>query len=141
MVNDKVKCSFCEITAGKLVSTKVYETKNSLSFAPLKKHIISKGHMIIIPKKHYKDIYDIPKQELYPLMDTIKTISQKLKEKYNANGINLLHASGKVAQQSCFHFHIHLIPRYKKDGLNTWPKTGYKEKNFSEVYKEITNLL
>ncbi len=134
------ECSFCKIITGKLPSNKIYENENVLAFAPLKEHIIAKGHMLLIPKKHYVDIYDIPKEELHYLVDAIKTISQKLKEKLNAGGINVLHASGKVAQQSCFHFHFHLIPRYKDDGLDTWPKTGYKEGNFPDVYKEIANL-
>lgn len=134
------ECSFCKIIAGKLPSTKIYENENVLAFAPLKEHVIAKGHMLVIPKKHYVDIYDIPKEELHHIIDAVKIISQKLKEKYNAEGINILHASGKVAQQSCFHFHIHLIPRYKNDGLDTWPETGYKEGNFPEVYKEIANL-
>jgi len=132
--------SFCKIITGKLPSNKIYENEYVLVFAPLKEHIIAKGHMLVIPKKHYADIYDIPKVELYNIMDVVKTISQKLREKFNADGINILHASGKVAQQSCFHFHIHLIPRYKDDGLDTWPETGYKEGNFPEVYKEIANL-
>ncbi len=134
------ECSFCKIIAGKLHSNKIYGNENCLVFAPLKENIIAKGHMLVIPKKHYADIYDIPKVELHRIIDAVKTISQKLKEKYNADGINFFHASGKVAQQSCFHFHIHLIPRYKDDGLDTWPKTGYKEGNFPEVYKEIANL-
>ena len=134
------ECSFCKIIAGKLPSNKIYENENVLAFAPLKDTIISKGHMLVIPKKHYENIYDIPKDELHHIIDVVKIISQKLKEKFNAEGINILHASGKVAQQSCFHFHIHLIPRYKGDGLDTWPETGYKEDNFPEVYKEIANL-
>ncbi|MBU0979306.1 MAG: HIT domain-containing protein [Nanoarchaeota archaeon] len=134
------ECSFCKIVAGKLPTNKIYENENVLAFAPLKEHVIAKGHMLVIPKSHYSDFYDIPKAELHHIVDAIKTISQKLKEKCNAKGINILHASGKVAQQSCFHFHIHLIPRYKDDGLDTWPETGYKEDNFPEVYKEIGNL-
>ena len=134
------ECNFCKIIEGKLPSTKIYENENVLVFAPLKDGIIAKGHMLVIPKKHYADIYDIPKEELHHIIDAVKTISQKLKEKFNAEGINILHASGKVAQQSCFHFHIHLIPRYKDDGLDTWPETGYKEGNFPDVYKEIANL-
>jgi histidine triad (HIT) family protein len=127
---------FCKIIAEKLPSNKIYETENVLVFAPLKNDIIAKGHLLVIPKKHYADIYDITKKDLHCTIDVIKTISQKLKEKLNAEGINLFHASGKVAQQSCFHFHIHLIPRYKNDGLDVWPKTGYKENNFPEVYKK-----
>jgi histidine triad (HIT) family protein len=134
------ECSFCKIIAGKLPSNKIYENEKVLAFAPLKDTIISKGHMLVIPKKHYENIYDIPKDELHHIMDVVKIISQKLKVKFNAEGINILHASGKVAQQSCFHFHIHLIPRYKGDGLDTWPETGYKEGNFPDIYKEIANL-
>lgn len=134
------ECSFCKIVAGKLPTPKVYENKNVLAFAPLKEHIISKGHLLVIPKKHYVDIYDIPKEELNNIMIAVKTIAKRLKQKYGAEGINILHASGKVAQQSCFHFHIHLIPRYKDDGLDTWPKTGYKESNFPGTYKEIKEL-
>jgi len=134
------ECSFCKIIAGKLPSNKIYENENVLVFAPLKDTIISKGHMLVIPKKHYENIYDIPKEELHHIMDVVKIISQKLKSEFSAEGINILHASGKVAQQSCFHFHIHLIPRYKDDGLDTWPETGYKEGNFPEVYNEIANL-
>ncbi len=134
------ECSFCKIIAGKLPSYKIYENENVLVFAPLQEHIIAKGHMLVIPKKHYVDFYDIPKGELHHVVDAVKIISQKLKKKYNAGGINILHASGKIAQQSCFHFHIHLIPRYKDDGLNTWPNTGYKEGNFPEVYTTIADL-
>ncbi len=135
-----VECSFCKIVIGKSPTNKIYENEKVLAFAPLKENIIAKGHMLVIPKKHYVDFYDIPKEELHHIVDAIKTISQKLKEKYNAEGINLLHASGKAAQQSCFHFHIHLIPRYKEDGLDTWPNTGYREGNFSKVYQEIKEL-
>ena len=55
------ECSFCKIIAGKLSSNKAYENENVLAFAPLKEHIIAKGHMLVIPKKHYADFYDIPK--------------------------------------------------------------------------------
>ena len=134
-------CTFCKLITGALSSNKVYETEKVLVFAPLKEGIIAKGHLLIIPKKHYENIYDIPNEELFFLMKTIKIISQKLKEHFKSEGINILHASGKAAQQSSFHFHFHLIPRYKDDGLDTWPKTYYKEKNFPEIYEKIADLL
>lgn len=134
-------CSFCKIIKGELPSNKIYENSHVYVFAPLKEDIISKGHMLIIPKKHYENIYDITNEELEHVVEVAKHIAEKLKEKYKAEGINLLHASGKAAQQSAFHFHMHLIPRYEKDGLNTWPETGYEEKNYPDVYKEIKKLL
>lgn len=135
------ECTFCKIVAGKLPTNLVYEDKDVFVFSPLKEHVIAKGHMLVIPKQHYADIYDIPKIKLATLMSVIKKIAAALKKKYGAEGINILHASGTVAQQSCFHFHIHLIPRYEGDGLNTWPDTGYKETNFPDVYKNIRKLL
>ncbi|VVB59658.1 HIT domain protein [uncultured archaeon] len=134
------KCVFCKIVKGKLPYHKVYENESVLAFAPLKEDIIAKGHMLVITKKHFADIYDISQKELHQVMDAIKIISQKLKEKYNAEGTNILHASGKVGQQSVFHFHVHLVPRYKGDKIDTWPKTGYKEGNFPGVYEEIKDL-
>lgn len=134
-------CSFCKIIKGDLPSNKIYENNNVYVFAPLKDAIISKGHMLIIPKKHYENIYEMPKKEIGYVMTTTKDIAEKLKEKYKAKGINLLHASGKAAQQSVLHFHIHLIPRYEEDGLDTWPNTGYEENNYEEVYKEIKAIV
>ena len=78
-----IECSFCKIIVGKLSSNKIYETEKILAFAPLKEDIIAKGHMLVIPKKHYADFYDIPKEELHHIVDAIKIISQKLKQKYN----------------------------------------------------------
>jgi len=135
-----VECKFCGIIVGKFPTNKVYENEHILAFSPLKEHIIAKGHLLLVPKKHYVDVYDIPLEELHHIIDAVKIIAQKLKQQYHAEGINILHASGKVAQQSCFHFHLHLIPRYKDDCLDTWPKTGYTECHFPEVYLEIAKL-
>lgn len=133
-------CSFCKIIKGELPNNKIYENDHTYVFAPLREDILSKGHMLIIPKKHYETIYDMPKEELGYVVETAKYVAEKLKDKYKAEGINLLHASGKAAQQSAFHFHMHLIPRYGNDGLDTWPNTGYEENNYSDVYKEIKKL-
>ena len=135
-----MECNFCKIVSGILPSYKIYEDKNTLAFAPLKEDIISPRHLVLIPKNHYNDIYDISKEELIHIILATKTIAQKLKERYKAEGINILHASGQAAQQSSFHFHLHLIPRYEDDGLDTWPNTGYKENDFPNIYEEMLNL-
>src|SRR3989344_7693685 len=98
---------------------------------------ISRGHSLIIPKKHFKNIFDIDDKELKDIIITTKKISKLLKDKLNADGVNILHASGKSAQQSVFHFHLHLVPRYKNDRLDTWPKSNYQEKSLKEVYQKI----
>jgi len=132
------KCIFCKIVKKKTPSLTVYEDKFVMAFAPLKETSIGKGHILVIPKKHYQDIYDIPDEYLCKIIIATKKISKSLKIKFKANGINILHASGRVGQQSVFHFHLHLIPRFKNDGLNTWPKTNYKvSDDFESIYREM----
>src|SRR3989344_2065590 len=124
-------CIFCKIINSEIPSTKLFEDKTVLVIAP--KEAESKGHMLIMPKKHYENIFDIPEKELGKIMEVIKKISSKLKENWNIQGINLLHASGNAAQQSVQHFHIHLIPRFGEDGVNAWPKFEYEDKNRDKI--------
>lgn len=128
-------CIFCKIVKGEEKSNKVYETDKILAILDV--NPISKGHLLVIPKEHYKDIFDISETILKEIIISIKKISEMVKENLGARGVNILHASREEAQQSVFHFHIHLVPRYKDDGLDTWPKSEYKELNFEEVAKKI----
>jgi histidine triad (HIT) family protein len=95
------------------------------------------GHCLLIPKKHYKDIYSIDDKHARMLLPAAKKISLVLKQKLGASGINILHASGKTAQQSVFHFHIHIVPRYKNDKLDAWLKSNYVNKDIECVYRRI----
>ncbi|MHA1873838.1 MAG: HIT family protein [Candidatus Heimdallarchaeaceae archaeon] len=127
-------CIFCQIINGK-EALKIYEDKKTVCLLDI--NPISCGHCLIIPKKHFKNIFDINDDYLKDVISTSKKVSELLKQKLNATGVNILHASGKSAQQSVFHFHLHVVPRYKNDGLDTWPKSDYKEKSLKEVYQKI----
>ncbi len=135
------ECILCKIAQGIEKSYIVYNNKYVLACAPTLNTIISKRHLILMPKKHFETIYDIPENDLFELIKAAKSIALKLKSKFNADGINILHASGAVAQQSVLHFHFHLIPRYQNDNLNTWPNTGYKELNYPNIYLEMKNIV
>ncbi len=118
-------CIFCKIIKGELEVKKVYETDSILAFIP--KDQVSKGHTLVIPKEHYENIFEIPKKKLEEVMEASKILSKKLQEELKATGVNLLHASGKDAQQSVFHFHVHVVPRYPNDGLDLWIKAGIEK--------------
>jgi len=135
------ECTFCKIVENTISSNKIYENESLLIFPPLKEGIIAKGHMLVIPKKHYENMYDIPSEELNNVIQAIQSVAKNLKKTFHAEGINILHASGEVAQQSIFHFHMHLIPRYKDDGLDLWPNTGYNENNFLDVYNQLKKTI
>jgi histidine triad (HIT) family protein len=122
---------------GEIPAWKVYENEKVLAFLTIEP--ISKGHLLVIPKKHFENIWDIKEDYLKEIIWAVREISNKLKKNLNATGVNILHASGKDAQQSVFHFHLHLVPRYKNDKMDTWPKSDYKELNFDKITKKIKN--
>ena len=132
-------CIFCKIVKGKIPANKIYENEKVLAFLDISP--VSKGHILIIPKKHFENIYEIEDGYLKEIISLAKIIAESLKKSLNTSGINILHASGKNAQQSVFHFHIHLVPRYKDDKLDIWPKSDYKELNLDEIKNKIAKKI
>ena len=133
------ECVFCKIINREIPANIVYENGKVLAFLDI--NPINRGHTLIVPKKHYGDVYDITEDYLRETVAAAKKISEAVKRGLGAEGVNILHASGEAAQQSVFHFHIHLVPRYEDDGLNTWPKSDYKEEDFEKVAGEIRSEL
>jgi len=113
-------CIFCKIVNKQAPRNVVYEDKTVLAIVPIRQ--IIKGHTLLIPKSHFENIFDIDKEVFAEFAKVLKELSIKLVKENNATGINLLSASGKDAQQSVFHFHFHLVPRYPNDGLDMWIK-------------------
>jgi len=124
-------CIFCKIVSGEISSFKVYEDEEFLAFLDV--NPIARGHTLLIPKKHFENIFDIPEDVLEGLILRAKRVSGVLQQGLGASGVNLLHASGQSAQQSVFHFHLHLVPRFENDGLDTWPNSSYSEEDFENV--------
>ena len=108
-------CLFCKIVKGEIPAAKIYEDENVLAFLDVNPD--SKGHTLVIPKQHAQDIFDIEKESLQKVFIAAKIIAQKLKDSLRADGINLMQANGKAANQVVMHFHLHLIPRYQNDSL------------------------
>ncbi|MDI6691471.1 MAG: HIT domain-containing protein [Candidatus Bathyarchaeota archaeon] len=98
----------------------------------------SEGHALIIPKKHHETIYEIPDKELKRIIIVAKKLAKLYKRVLAAKAINLLQASGSEAQQDVFHFHMHLVPRHERDGLNLWYRSKPKIKaEFDETLQKI----
>lgn len=131
-------CIFCKIIAGEIPAHKVWENEKVLAFLDV--NPIAKGHTLVIPKKHFVDVFDIELDYLKEIIAVAQKIAGDIKQNLGATGVNLLNASGKDAQQSVFHFHMHIIPRYENDGLNTWPNSNYKEDSFEKITKKILGL-
>ncbi len=128
-------CIFCKIVNGEIDSEKIYENENVLAFLDI--FPATEGHTIIIPKKHYEDIFNIPKDVLKENIEVAQKISFLLKEKLGAEGINLINSNNKIAQQDVPHYHIHVIPRYSRDEFEIVFKDKTKNKNLKETAKKI----
>jgi histidine triad (HIT) family protein len=116
-------CVFCQIIKGEVPNRGIImDNEDVIALIPL--NPVAKGHTLLIPKKHCENILDCDDQVLEILGKEVKILAKKLIEENNATGFNLLNANGKDAQQSVFHLHLHLVPRYPNDGLDLWIKQG-----------------
>ena len=109
-------CVFCKIINKEIPSEIIDETEDIIAIVPLGQ--VSKGHTLLIPKKHFENILDCDEETLALLAKETKRLAKMLIEKNGATGFNLLNANGKDAQQSVFHLHLHIVPRYPGDGLD-----------------------
>lgn len=131
-------CIFCKIANKEIPSNIVYE--NDLVMAILDVSPVSLGHVLIIPKKHAENIYDIKEEYLKEIILTAKKIALGYKKIFNINDVQLIHNAGKNAQQEVFHFHLHLIPRAEGDGINlSIPKNDSLKEKFAEFMDRINN--
>ena len=109
-------CIFCKIVNGEIPSYKVYEDNKYLAFLDISQ--TTKGHTLLIPKKHYSNLLELETSEYSDLLSVIKKIALGIKKETNALGFNILNNCGEEAGQTVMHFHIHIIPRYESDTFN-----------------------
>jgi histidine triad (HIT) family protein len=107
-----MNCIFCKILDGKIPSYKVYEDENVVAFLDISQ--ITKGHTLVVPKKHVKNIFDMEETLASQVFVSIPKIANAIKKAFNPIGLNIINNNDKP-HQSVNHFHIHLIPRYEKD--------------------------
>ena len=108
-------CIFCKISSGEIPSKKIYENDNFFSIPDANPD--TKGHSLVISKKHFETVLDLPNTLGSELIDCIKKTSLKLVEKEKAEGFNIINNTRPVAGQIIPHFHFHILPRKKGDGV------------------------
>ncbi|MEK6800610.1 MAG: HIT family protein [Nanoarchaeota archaeon] len=113
MRNDN--CVFCKIIKGEIKTSKVEESDNLIAI--LDANPKSEGHTLIIPKRHYVTILDIPEKLSAEILKMVKKVSSDLLEKKKGDGFNIIMNNLPPAGQVVMHAHIHIIPRKENDGL------------------------
>lgn len=116
----------------------IYEDNDIMAFLDIAP--ISVGHTLVIPKKPYKDIYEMPDDIIAKLFKVVKDLSIKLKKVFKADGINLINNNEKKAGQVVFHYHVHIIPRYNDDLINLHAdRLNATDSDIKSWYEKITN--
>lgn len=141
MSNDE--CIFCKIIDGDIPSAKVYEDDYVYAFLDISQ--VTKGHTLVIPKTHTKNIYETPEKIGQELFARIPKIAKAIKSIYQPIGLNVLNNNEEPAGQSVFHLHLHLIPRYGKgDGFGAVWKSNtseYSSEELQKIAEEISNSI
>jgi len=107
-------CIFCKLANGVFLTNTLYEDEEFrviLDLGPA-----TRGHALILPKDHYKNLYELPDETAGKVMRLAKKMAIRMTDKLQADGFNLVQNNNEIAGQTVFHFHLHLIPRYNNDG-------------------------
>ena len=130
-------CIFCKIANGEIPSKTLYEDEQFrviLDLGPA-----TKGHALILPKSHYKNLYELPDATAADVMKLARKMAAQMTEKLGCDGFNLVQNNNEAAGQTVFHFHMHLIPRYEGDNQHIlWKPTEVTQDELEEIRKQIT---
>jgi histidine triad (HIT) family protein len=109
-------CVFCQIIAGQVPCYKLLEDDHTIAFMDI--HPANDGHCLVVSKEHYPTLFDISDEAFAAVSRSTRQVAHAVNQALSPAGLNLVQANGPGAQQSVAHFHIHVLPRNKGDGLS-----------------------
>ena len=129
-------CIFCKIAAGEIPSETVYEDEQFRAILDLGP--ASAGHTLILPKAHFKDVTEISDEYAANVLKVAAKLGKAMKKGLGCEGFNLVQNNGEAAGQTVFHFHMHLIPRYEKDGaMVSWKPGKLTDETREELLEKL----
>lgn len=116
-------CIFCDLIHGAAEVSVCYEDADAIAFMDIQP--VNPGHVLVVPRRHYESLLDIPHDLAMHLFDVAMTLGPVVRKVSRADGMNVIVNSGQAAGQDVFHYHVHLIPRLASDGFEvTLPFPG-----------------
>jgi histidine triad (HIT) family protein len=117
-------CVFCAIAAGEAEAHVVFEDERTFGF--LDQRPLFPGHTLLIPREHHEALWDLPDELVGPLFANARMLSVAIRDATSSQGTFV--AMNNVVSQSVPHFHVHVVPRKRKDGLRGffWPRNEYE---------------
>jgi histidine triad (HIT) family protein len=129
-------CIFCKIIAGDLPAQIVDQDERTVAFMDI--NPATRGHALVVPRRHARDLLEIPEADLEATALAAQRLAQRMHERLDIDGVNLLNACGAAAWQTVFHFHIHVIPRYRDDPLRLpWTPAPGDQDEIAAVADEL----
>ena len=129
-------CIFCKLANGEIPTNTIYEDEDFNVF--LDASPATKGHALIVPKKHYQDIYDLDEKTAAQIFPLAKKLAVHMTEVLGCDGFNIIQNNHEIAGQSVFHFHMHLIPRYEGGNkILEWDHQEYTQEQLQEISKQL----
>lgn len=129
-------CIFCKIANGEIPSKTLYEDEDFkviLDLGPA-----TRGHALILPKEHYANLYELDETVASKVLGLAKQMAVHMTEKLKCDGFQLVQNNGEAAGQTVPHFHLHLIPRYEKDGQHIlWEPGEVSQEELEEICSQI----
>lgn len=133
------ECIFCKIVRRELPSYKVYE--DDLTFAFLDIKPVNAGHTLVVPKKHSTNIFDIAPEDWMAIAGATRELAIAIEKGVGADGVNIAMNNREHAGQVIDHPHIHIIPRFRGDGIRLMPQRTYREGEAAETQEKILAAL
>jgi len=128
-------CIFCKIIKGDIPSYKIYEDELTYAFLDIAKDAY--GHTLVIPKNHCVNILDADNETHIAVCNTVKRISEHYVKTSKCAGVNTFNCNNVEAEQSVFHYHVHIIPRKKDDGIHIWNNKVTSDIDLEKVQNEL----
>ncbi len=138
ILTDMHDCLFCKIVRKEIPSSTVYETEHTLAFLDI--HPVNPGHVLVIPKNHSQNIFDIQSSDWAQVAESVRVVAITVEKAMLADGVNVMMNNRASAGQVIDHPHVHIIPRFKGDGLTQWGHRDYKDGEIEVVKQKIKKL-
>lgn len=132
-------CIFCKIVKGELPSHKLYEDEKTLAFLDIRP--VNAGHTLVVPKNHSENIFDIAADDWTAVAEAVRKLAIAIEKGVGADGVNVAMNNREHAGQLVHHPHVHIIPRFKGDGLKLMPQREYNENEAEESAEKIRACL
>lgn len=133
-------CVFCRIVTKEIPAAVVYEDEVTIAFMDAGQ--VNPGHVLVAAKEHAENLYELNDRQAGALLRAAARVARAIRAAFKPDGLSVYQANGKVAGQTVFHYHMHLLPRHAEDGMAlTWPVKNPPREKLAEYAAAIRREL